>query len=289
MATVYLNGDYLPKDEARVSVDDRGFLLADGVYEVTAVYGGSYFRLEEHIERMRRGLRAVRIDFDPDELASVHDGLLEENGLVEADDALVYVQVTRGAAPRTHAFPGDGVEPTVYGFAKAWSPPSRERWEEGYEAVTVPDRRWARVDIKSIALLPNVLAQQAAVDAGASESILVRDGVALEGGHANLFAVLDGTVVTHPATNVILPGISRRAVLELAVGNGVPVEERPIFIEELGDAEEVFLTGTTTEVRPVVRIDGGPVDDGEPGPLTRQLYDAFLDLTGATDARELGG
>jgi D-alanine transaminase len=275
MSMVYLNGEFIPKDEAKISVDDRGFLFADGVYEVTPFYGGVPFYLDRHLARLRRGLSWMRIDYDTEPLPDIHRRLLELNELEGADTAMVYLQITRGVAPRSHPFPRDPVPPTVYAFAKTWQRPSQEDWDRGFAAVTMPDRRWTRVDIKTIALLPNVLAYQAAVDAGATDAIQVRDGVALEGAHNNLFGVFDGTVVTHPVTNVILPGITRSVVLELARRNGIPAEERPILVEELAGAEELFFTGTTNEVRPTVRVDGRPVADGKVGPVTRALATAF--------------
>lgn len=274
--TVYLNGDFLPADEAVVSVSDRGFLLSDGVYEVTPAYRGRFFRSERHLARMARGLAELRIGFDVSAVPGMQRALLEKNGLGEEEVATVYVQVTRGVAPRSHAFPAGETEPTVYAFAAPFHRPSRERWDEGFGAVTVPDRRWARVDIKSIALLPNVLAQQAAAEAGAADAIFVRDGVALEGAHNNLFFVFGGAVVTHPASHQILHGITREYVLELAGRMGIPVEERAVQVEEMEVADEVFFTGSTTEVRPCVEVDGWPVADGRPGPVTRRLYDAFL-------------
>lgn len=273
---VYLDGAYVPKGEARVSVDDRGFLLGDGIYEVTPAYRGSFFRAERHVARMRRGLAALRIDFDPAELADVHHRLLELNGLLGEEVATVYVQVTRGAAPRTHAFPASPVPPTVYAFAAPYRRPPRERWERGFHAITVPDVRWSRVDLKTISLLANALAQQSAVEAGVDDAIQVRDGVALEGCHNNLFAVLGGVVTTHPLTNHVLPGVTRECVLELAREVSLPVEERPIRLDELGGADEVFLTGTTTEVRPTVTIDGRPVGTGRVGPVAKALFEAFL-------------
>ncbi len=274
---VYLDGAYLPKAEARVSVDDRGFLLADGVYEVTPAYRGSFFRLDRHMDRLARGLRELRIDFDLDPVPEIHGRLLEENGLTGDEVSIVYLQVTRGVAPRTHAFPPGPVAPTVYAFAGVYGRPSRERWERGYRAITVPDRRWGRVDIKSIALLPNVLAQQAAVDAGVKDALLVRDGIALEGSHNNVCFVFDGTVVTHPPTHEILHGVTREYVLELAREEGIPVEERAVQVEEIHAADEIFFTGTTTEVRPCVEVDGRPVADGSVGPVTRRLFGAFLE------------
>jgi len=275
MSTVYLNGELIPKERALVSVDDRGFLFADGIYEVTPAYWGTFFRIERHLQRMRRGLAELRIDFDPESLVDVHRRLLAENGLEGKEAAIVYVQITRGAAPRAHAFPTTAVRPTVYGFAKEFERVPRAVWEEGFAATTVPDRRWARADIKTIGLLPNCLALQAAVEAGSTDALLVKDGVALEGAHSNFFAVLDGTVTTHPATNHVLHGITREYVLELSRELELPVEERPIQLEELARAEEAFFTGTTTEIRPMVRIDGRQVGDGLVGPVAKRLMDAY--------------
>jgi D-alanine transaminase len=277
MSIVYLNGEYLPATEARISVNDRGFLFSDGVYEVTPAYNGRLFRMERHLARIQRGLRELRIGFDPSELTRVHERLLAENHLDEREIAYVYVQVTRGVAPRAHAFPSPDVPPTVYAFAREYARPARAVWEEGFAAVTVPDRRWARVDIKTVGLLANVLAQQAAVEAGATDALFVKDGVAIEGAHSNFFAVLGGTLVTHPNTNQILPGITREYVLELARQLEVPVDERPIQIEELWDGDEAFFTGTTTEIRPTVRIDQRTIGSGRPGPVTRLLFEGFLE------------
>jgi D-alanine transaminase len=277
MSTVYLNGEYLPSSEARISVNDRGFLFSDGVYEVTPAYGGRLFRLNRHLARLRRGLRELRISFDPEVLEEVHGRLLADNGLDDREFAYVYVQVTRGVAQRAHPFPVPDVPATVYAFAHEHKRPARSVWEDGFAAVTVPDRRWARVDLKTIGLLPNVLAQQAAAEAGATDALLVKDGIAIEGAHSNFFAVLGGTLVTHPTSNVILPGITREYVLELARYLEIPVEERPIQLEEMLDADEAFFTGTTTEVRPTVEIDGRPVGTGSPGSVTKLLYEAFLE------------
>ena len=276
MSTVYLNGEYLPKAEAKISVDDRGFLLADGVYEVTAFYRGAPFYLDRHLARLERGLAWMRIDFDARSLEEVHRKLVADNDLEDAARSLVYVQITRGVAPRTHYFPKEPATPTVYAFAKAWERPADAVWNRGFAAATVPDRRWGRVDIKTICLLPNVIAFQDAIEAGADDAILVRDGVAIEGAHQNFWAVFEGTAVTHPITHHILPGISRSVVLEVAEEEGIPVVERPIAVEELAHADELFFTGTTGEVRPCVRVDGRPVGDGTVGPVTRALSDAFL-------------
>ena len=281
MSIVYLNGEYLPQEAARVPVEDRGFMLADGVYEVTPAYRGVPFLMDRHLARLARGLAALRIDFDAGDVAAVHEELLDRNGLRDEEMATVYLQITRGVAPRVHHFPPGSVAPTVFASAKPFARPARARWDAGYTAITVPDRRWSRVDIKSIALVANVLAQQAAVDAGVDDVIQVRDGVALEGAHSNLFAVFGGTVVTAPANNYILHGITRGYLLELAGELGIPVAERPIEIEELAGADEVFFSGTSTEVRPVIAVDGRTVGDGAPGPVSRRLYETF-------EARVLG-
>ena len=275
MSTIYLNGAYLSKERAAISVDDRGFLLADGLYEVTPAYRGRLFRFGQHMERLARGLAVLRIDCNLTGLLEVHRRLLTENGLEEQEVAVVYVQITRGVAPRTHHFPPEGTLPTVYASAKAFHRPDPGRWEQGFSAVTVPDRRWARVDLKAIGLLPNVLAQQAAVDAGATDALLVKDGVAIEGSHNNVFGVFDGVVTTHPATHEILHGIGRGFVIELAREIGIQVVERAIPVEEMRQADEIFFTGTTTEVRPTVKLDGQPVGDGTVGPVARALYQAF--------------
>jgi D-alanine transaminase len=281
MSIVYLDGDYVPMEEAKVSVNDRGFLFSDGVYEVTPAYRGRFFLMDQHRDRLLKGLCELRIDADVSGLEAVNRELLDRNGLAETDVSIVYLQITRGVAPRTHAFPPTPAEPTIYAFAKRFLRPSPERWSAGFRAVTVPDRRWARVDIKTVSLLGNVLAQQAAVDAGVDDAILVRDGVALEGAHSNFFAVFGDTLVTHPLSNVILPGITRGFVIELARELGVAVQERPLQVEELVRADEAFFTGTTTEVKPCVEIDGRPVGAGVPGAVTTRLSEAFLQRTDA--------
>lgn len=280
MSVVHLNGEFLPVDEATVSVNDRGFLLGDGVYEVTPAYGGRLFRWEQHLARLRMGLAAIGIDFDAAALESVKLELLARNGLDRAPAAYVYAQITRGAAPRTHWFPDPPVPPTVYAFANRFARPSMDEWARGITAVTVADQRWARADVKAIALLANVLAAQAAVDADADNAIFVRDGIVLEGSHNNLFAVFDGVVATAPKSNYILHGVTRDCLIELAGGMGVAVEERAIPLPELYRADEVFLSGTTTEMRPVVEIDGQRVGDGAAGPVTRGLYEGFLGAVG---------
>jgi D-alanine transaminase len=276
MDIVFLNGEYVPRDRAVVSADDRGFVFGDGVYEVTPVYGGRALRMGPRLDRLRGGLAAVRIEYETAGIESIYAELLSRNGLSNVPTAVVYFQVTRGVAKRTHAFPPPGTLPTVYAYANPLPRPHHSEWEAGTKAATVPDTRWGRVDIKTVQLLPNVLAQEAARRAGADEAILIRDGIALEGARSNLFVVLDGVVRTHPPSNQILSGISRQLVLEIARGRGYDVHERATPFERLGEASEVFLTGSTTDVLPIVSIDGIAVGDGRVGPVARDLRDGFL-------------
>lgn len=272
---VYLNGAYVDHTGAKISVDDRGFVFADGVYEVIRVYDGQLFMAEPHMERLRAGLRALLIESSAgDGLLEVAERLLDENALRDGD-ATVYLQVTRGTAPRRHAFPAAGVAPTVYVAAKPFTQHPSEFFERGVAAITVPDTRWSRCDIKSISLLPNVLANQQAKENGAFEALFVRDGALIEGSHSNLFGVIDGELRTYPECNYILGGITRRLVLELAAENQVPVRETPLYAHEIPEIEELFLSGTTTEVMPITTLDGRPVGDARPGPLTRRLFAAF--------------
>jgi D-alanine transaminase len=271
---VYLNGDYVPLEEAKISVDDRGFLFADGVYEVVRIYGGQPYLMDAHMTRMGRGLRALDIGLrDANAIVRASERLIRENG-VDGDGA-IYIQVTRGVAPRKHAFPAKDTPPTVYVKVSSYKGPAAESWEDGVDAITLADNRWARCDIKSVALLPNVLANQAAHAAGALEALFVRDGVVIEGSHSNLWGVQRDRLITYPASNYILPGITRAQVFELAVALGIDVVQGPIYEHELFDMDELFLTGTTTEVMPVVRVDGREILDGEPGPITRKLIEAY--------------
>lgn len=275
--TVFLNGRYVPRHEALVSADDRGFTFGDGVYEYTPFYRGRPLRLDRHLDRLRRGLAEMQIDCDVDQIPAMHSELIERNGLADKPTAGVYLQITRGVAPRNHAFPPSGTPPTVYASAAGFSRPTDSEWDRGGTAITVQDSRWGRVDVKTLQLLPNVLAQEKARRAGVDEAIFVRDGIALEGVRNNLLVVLDGCLRTHPTSNQILPGISREVILELAREEGLDVREGPTSAAALSRASEVFLTGSRTEVKPIVRIDGDPVGTGSVGPVAKNLYRAFLD------------
>jgi D-alanine transaminase len=276
-AIVFLNDEFVARERARIAVDDRGFLFGDGVYEVTRAVDGVLFEWDAHLRRLRDGLTGLEMGAGVAErtetLLGMAQELLARNDLSDGS-AIVYVQVTRGAACRTHQFPPPGTPPTVYMSATAFAPAPAGQ-AEGVAAITQPDLRWGRCDLKTVNLLPNVLAKQHAVEAGAAEALLVREGVLTEGSHSNVFALIGGMLRTHPASPRILGGITRRIVLRLAEEAGVPVEETPIRMTELGAAEEIFLTGTTTDVMPIRQIDGRPVGTGRPGSVTRMLQDAY--------------
>ena len=264
---VYLNGQYLPREQACLSPEDRGFLFADAIYEVARFFRGRPYRLAEHIGRMRDGLAAVRIPADPGFYPEVAAHLLEENGLAQSD-AVVYAQVSRGAAPRSHAFPPESIPPTMFAFARPSDP---EPPPEGGSVILVPDERWGRCDIKTVMLLPNVLAAQKAREAGAMDAILTRDGIAWEGTKANLFCVCRGVLRTAPNGPRILPGVTRNAALEAARRLGLSVEERVFTTEELFAAEEVFFASTTLWTYPLVEIEGRRIGDGKPGRIAQTL------------------
>jgi D-alanine transaminase len=275
---IYLNGVYLPYDQARIHPEDRGFLLADGIYEVIRFYGGRPFLQVEHLDRLQRSADAVRLPLPSRDLFSrVIDELLTTNDLL-SDDGTIYIQVTRGAyTPRTHWFPAGETEPTLLIIARKSAPMDPALREAGVSAVTLPDNRWDRCDIKSIGLLPNVLAKQAAIDAGAYEAVFVRDGRVTEGSSTNIFGVLNGVIRTHPADNRILCGITRNHALRLAAAQGFEIREEALTREETFRCSELFLTSTTSEVLPITALDGRPVGTGRPGPMTQKLYEAFQD------------
>lgn len=271
---VYVNGRFVDHSEATVPIDDRGFLFADGVYEVIRVYDGRMFLAEEHIRRMREGLRALRIaDDGVDGLLDIARQLVDRNNV--NGDGTVYIQITRGVAPRKHAFPPEGTATTTYMFARPFKQHPAAYFTDGVAAITTADTRWSRCDIKSIALLPNVLANEEAHAADAFEALFVRDGVLIEGSHSNLFGVIDGTLMTYPSSNYILTGITRNLVLHLARGLDIPVAESPMYHTRDAVIDELFLSGTTTEVMPVTRLDGAPVGNGRPGRVTVRLQQAF--------------
>jgi len=274
---VYLNGQFLPKEQARISPDDRGFLFGDGVYETVRSFDRHLFRSQAHWQRLAKSLAAIQMNGPTAvEAQSVATTLLDENDLL-AGEATIYVQVTRGVAPRKHGFPHCSVPPTVYAFAARFAPPERE-WEKGVRVLTVPDQRWGRCDIKAISLLATVLANEQAQSAGAHEAILVRNAVVTEGSHTNFASIRDGVLLTHPATDLILNGITRAAIIELCADLDIPVRQQPVLESELGALDEAMLLGTTNDVMPVVQINDWTIGNGQPGPMTRRLQQAFREL-----------
>lgn len=262
MSQVYLNGDYLPADEAKISVLDRGFIFGDGVYEVIPVYGGRLFRGPHHLQRLDNGLKAIRIDnpLSTEGWIEILEELIRQNG---GGDQSLYLQVTRGIAPRDHRFP-DPSTPTIF----AMSNPLTEvdlTTQKGITAVTLEDNRWLRCNIKSISLLPNVLLKQQAYDAEGGEALLVRDGFVTEGAASNVFIIKGDTLITPPQSHHLLPGITRDLVIEICKREHISYELRPILKEELAEADEVWVTSSTKEIIPVISVDDQPVADGRIG------------------------
>src|SRR2546426_10990255 len=272
--TVYYNGQYLQKSEVAISPDDRGFLFADGVYEVIRSYRAKLFKCVEHLERLARGLRELRIEgLDARSLEQVTHHLIENNKL-EAADALVYIQVTRGAAPRGHHFPPKGTPLTVYVEARVFSPPLDQQ-QNGTAAILEPDQRWSRCNIKTIGLLPNTLAHQRAREAGAFEAIFSRDGLLQEGSHSSILFVKKDVLICPPLTNRILPSITRSVVLELAGAESIKIETRPCREGELFKFDEILMLGTGVEIVPITAVNGQKIRQGYVGPITRRVQSAF--------------
>lgn len=274
MTTAYLNGSFLPLEDACIPVMDRGFLFGDGVYEVIPVYGRRLFRLTHHLQRLQNSLDGVRIGnpLTPAAWRELLEELVDRNS---GDDQAVYLQVTRGVASRRdHAFPED-TRPTVFAMSNPLPAPLDMAAAAGVHAVTLPDIRWQHCNLKAITLLPNVLLRQQAIDADSAEAILIKDGFATEGAASNIFIVSNGVLVTPPKGPALLPGITRDLIIELAAGSGQPYREASIPEAELHTAEEIWLTSSTREISPVVRLDNAVVGNGAPGPLWKQLFGRF--------------
>lgn len=271
--TVYLNGQFLPVEQAKLSVLDRGFIFGDGVYEVWRVVDGRLFEHQRHHRRLRHGLEALEIAMpvhELDALEQVAYRLLRENDL-EQGESTFYVEITRGAAPRTHAFPPAGTKATVFGMVTRFEVPHALR-ATGAKGITHPDTRWLHCDIKTVQLLPNVMAKQKAQAAGALEAIFIRDGLVTEGTHTSVFGVKNGQLVTHPLSPLILRSITREVVLELAREQRVPVREEPFSATALFELDELWVSGTTTDITPIVEVDGRKIGTGSPGPVATRLY-----------------
>lgn len=275
----YVNGRYAPLDQASVSIEDRGYQFADGVYEVFMVVDGKVWDEEGHLARLKRSLRELRIEAPIGDrpLRAVLRELLKRNRL---SSALVYLQATRGAAPRNHAFPTEPVPPALVLTAKPWNlDKANAAAAKGVKLVSQPDIRWGRVDIKTVGLLPNCLAKQAAVEAGAQEALLVRDGFVTEGASTNAWIIDDkGDIITRPLSNDILGGITRQNLFDCAELLQMRIVERAFTLEEAKAAREAFITAATLFVTPVIAIDGKKIGTGEPGPLARRLRETYISL-----------
>jgi D-alanine transaminase len=274
MNIAYFNGKFIPKDEISISPDDRGFLFADGIYEVARWYESFFYDMTSHVTRLKRSLRELRINWDGADLfPSIANDLIRLNKL-GSQQAMVYFQVTRGAAVRTHYFPSPETTPTVY--ANAWGfVPDNQSLESGIKVMLKEDIRWSRCDIKSIALLPNTISFQEAFENGMKECIFVRNGLITEGSHSNIFFVIDGTLFTHPESNQVLSGITRKNVLRIAQELGIKIREEAVQENRIRFIREAFITNTSAEVTPVIDLGGNTLGDGLPGPMTRLIREKF--------------
>lgn len=273
MTDYFIDGNYTKQDEVNISIDDRGYYFGDGVYEVVKVYDGKLYTGSEHISRLFESAAKIKLDipYTEEELITIAQELVVRNKI---SCGHVYIQVTRGIYSRQHHFPNPPIPAVVTAYAVENERPISNQ-EKGVAIKSIEDIRWLRCDIKSLNLLGNVLAKQEALDAGCAEAILHRDGVVTEGASTNMFGVKDGIVYTHPATNLILNGITRQVVLGLCQTAQIPSEEKAFTLEQAFTMDEVFYTSTTAEVMPVLTIDGQEIGDGKPGPITRKLQELF--------------
>jgi len=287
MTTACLNGTFLALEDACVPVMDRGFLFGDGVYEVIPVYGGKLFRLAHHLKRLENSLEAVRIGnpLSDKEWETMLMELVDRN---EGTDQAVYLQVTRGvAAKRDHAFPAD-TRPTLFAMSTPMAAAVDIDTITGATAITLPDIRWDHCNIKAITLLPNVMLRQQAVDAGAAEAILIKDGYAIEGAASNIFIVKNGLLSTPPNSPALLPGITRDLIIELTANHSIPFREADITAADLFDADEIWLTSSTREISPVTRLDDTVISAGKPGPLWRRMITLYQECKAAIRRGEAG-
>ncbi len=273
---VYLNGEFIAKEDAKISPDDLGFIFADGVYEVAKYYNGKPFRYDDHIERLERSLAELSIDFnETDKLQQIFFELLSKNNLNKTH-AGVYVQISRGEHKRIHNFP-DEIKSTIYAFAFEL-PSNKEHLKNGIKVITSEDIRWQRCDIKSVSLLPNTMLFNKATEAGAGECVLIRDGMVTEATHSSVLGIKNGVVITRPLSNLILPGITRKVILEICAENNIPVEERVFSETEFNEFDEIIIAGTGSEITPAVQINDKLVGDGNPGEITKLIQQKFFEL-----------
>ena len=274
METAYFNGKLLPKDEIKLSPDDRGFLFADGIYEVVRWYEGFFYDMISHVTRLKRSLRELRINWsEADSFPAFAGNLIKMNNL-ENQPAMVYLQVTRGAAPRSHSFPSPEVPPTAYAYAWGFIP-DRNSMETGIKVMLKEDIRWSRCDIKSVALLPNTLSFQEAYENGLKECIFIRNGLITEGSHSNIFFVIDNILFTHPESNHILSGITRKNILRIAQESGIKIREEALQENRIRLIQEAFNTNTSAELTPVTELGGNTIGEGVPGPVTKSIRTKF--------------
>lgn len=274
----YFNGKYLPEDEILISPYERGFQFADGAYEVVRFYYDHFFQTATHLKRMENGLKELRIQ-KPDlgEFFKIIQNLITKNNL-QNTQSLAYIQVTRGAcAPRRHWFPPSGTPPTIFISTSVFKPHENEI-ENGVKVILQPDLRWLRCDIKSISLLPNVLARQQAIENNAAEAVFVRDGFITEGTHTNFCAIKNETLFTAPLSNLILPGVTRQVVLKICENTGISFQQRAIPEDELSNFDELLLVGTTVEIAPIVQVNEQKIGAGKPGRITRFIQEKFYEL-----------
>jgi D-alanine transaminase len=273
---VYVNGAYLPEEDATISIFDRGFIFGDGIYEVSAVIGGKLVDCEAHLARLERSCGEIRLalPWSKAELVAIHEELIKRNGL---DEGGIYLQVSRGASDRDFAFPKD-VPPTLVMFTQARNFVNPPTVKTGIKVVSTPDLRWSRRDIKSVNLLAPVLAKQFAAENGAQEAWMVEDGVVTEGASSTAWIVKGKTLISRPLSNKVLPGITRKAVLAFIAETGFTFEEREFTLQEALDAEEAFITSATSLVMPVTTIDGHSIHNGAPGPTALRLREIYIDF-----------
>ncbi len=278
---VYLNGQRIDYENAKVSVEDRGFQFGDGLYEVVHIYSGRFFYLDRHLARLQNGAKEIYLDLDfgLNNLEKVCRQAVKESGFKNAS---AYIQVTRGAAVRQHAFPKESSCTWVVIVRESKGNP-QEFYENGITCITVPDERWSRCNIKTVQLLANCIAKEKAQRAGSFEAIFHRGGSVIEGSSSNVFIVKDNKLITHPVNNKILNGITRGVVLEIADKNDIKYSEEVFCMDDLFDADEVFLTGTTTEIMPVVKVDGKIIGDGIPGKLTKTVQKYYQEYIRTVD------
>jgi len=281
---VFLNGEFIAKEKAYISPDDRGFIFADGVYEVIRCFKGNFFCFEEHMERLKRSLSETRIDFkDINTLFSICKNLISQNNL-EGKYADIYLQITRGVYRRMHSFPVEDISPTVYIYAYERKP-SVNDLKRGIKAITRPDIRWLHCDIKSVSLLPNILLFQEANEENAKECIFIRDGSVTEASHSNVLGVKTNVVFTHPDCNLILAGITKMVVFKICNDLGIYIKESPIREEDIYELDEIFIVGTGNDIMPVVQLNNKVINNGIPGAVTRQIQREYFRIT----YKELGG